>query len=268
MSLLDLGTGNSLYYEHDVAPEGAPTFVFVNALTGNTGAWQGHVAPACRAAGFGTLCYNFRGQIESGLANDVVLSDRTIVEDLERILGEIQPAKPVLVGLSIGGLYAARAILEGAEASGLILLNTLRKIGPRLRWVNDSTFHAAKIGGFPLVMDMMLPLLANPDFLEANRQNHIQTTDYTPEPASSGHYKLMETQASTDWDVPWDRLELPVLTISGLCDRVFFDAEVVAEQRAMLRHGTHIDWPDCGHLIPAERPERLAETIIEFAAKL
>lgn len=82
MSLLELGEGNALYYEHDPAPEGAPTLVFVNALTGNTGAWQGHVAPACRDAGFGTLCYNFRGQIESRLSDDVALSDRTIIEDL------------------------------------------------------------------------------------------------------------------------------------------------------------------------------------------
>ncbi len=260
-----MGNGNALYYEHDTAPEGAPTFVFVNALTGNTGAWQGHVAPACRNAGFGTLCYNFRGQVESSLSDDVSLTDRVIIEDLKRILSELKPSRPVLVGLSIGGLYAARAILEGSEASGLILLNTLRKIGPRLRWVNDATFHAAKVGGFPLMLDMMLPLLTNPDFLEANRPNHIQSTDYTPEPASSGHYKLMETQATTDWHVPWDRLDLPTLTISGLCDRVFFDAEVVAEQRGMLPNGTHLDWPDCGHLIPAERPERLAEAIIGFA---
>lgn len=268
MSLLDLGSGNALYFEHDTAPDGKPTLVFVNALTGNTGAWQNHVAPACRAAGLGTLCYNFRGQVESSLADDVQLSDRVIIEDLKHLLGHVRPSRPVLVGLSIGGLYAARAILEGSEASGLILLNTLRKIGPRLRWVNDATFHAAKVGGFPLMMDMMLPLLTNPEFLEANRQNHIQSTDYTPEPSTSGHYKLMETQSTTDWDVPWDKLDLPVLTISGLCDRVFFDADVVAEQRAMLRQGTHVDWPDCGHLIPAERPERLAEAIIEFAATI
>ena len=268
MGLLKLGSGGALYFEHDAAPQGAATIVFVNALTGNTGAWQSHVAPACRAAGFGTLCYNFRGQVESRLSDDVKLSDRVIIDDLKHLLGELQPTRPVLVGLSIGGLYAARAVLEGSEAIGLVLLNTLRRIGPRLRWVNDATFHAAKVGGFPLMLDMMLPLLTNPDFLEANRPNHIQTTDYVPEPATSGHYKLMETQAGTDWDVPWDSLELPVLTISGLCDRVFFDADVVAEQRAMLRDGRHLDWPDCGHLIPAERPERLADAIIEFAGGL
>lgn len=268
MTLLQLGGGNALYYEHDAAPEGAPTLVFVNALTGNTGAWQGHVAPQCRAAGFGTLCYNFRGQAESSNSDDVALSDRIIVNDLQSMLSEIQPSRPILVGLSIGGLYAARAILEGVEACGLVLLNTLRQIGPRLRWVNDATFQAVKVGGFPLMMDMMMPLLVNPAFLEANRANHIQSTDYTPEPASSGHYRLMETQATTDWDIPWDRLDLPVLTISGLCDRIFLDAEVVAAQRAMLSNGTHLDWPDCGHLIPAERPERLATTIIQFAGAL
>jgi len=268
MPLLEIDGANALYYEHDTAPEGAPTLVFVNALTGNTGAWQGHVAPACRTGGFGTLCYNFRGQIESRISADVQLSDRVIIEDLKLLLAELRPSRPILVGLSIGGLYAARAVLEGSEAAGLVLLNTLRKIGPRLRWVNDATFHAAKVGGFPLMLDMMLPLLTNPDFLKANRANHIQTTDYTPEPPDSGHYRLMETQATTDWDVPWDRISVPVLTVTGLCDRVFHDAEVVEEQRAMIADGTHLDWPDCGHLIPAERPKRLAEALIEFAKGL
>ncbi|WP_416897654.1 MAG: alpha/beta fold hydrolase [Minwuia sp.] len=268
MALLKIGPDDGLYYEHDPAPDGAPTIVFVNALTGSTGAWQGHVAPACRAAGFGTLCYNFRGQVDSPLSAEVTLSDRVIVDDLKLILAELKPARPVLCGLSIGGLYAARAVLEGSEAAGLILLNTLRRIGPRLRWVNDATFHAARVGGFPLMLDMMLPLLTNPDFLEAARPNHIQTTDYIPEDPSSGHYRLMETQAGTHWDVPWQDLRLPVLTITGLCDRVFHDADVVAELRALLPDGRHQDWPDCGHLIPAERPERLAESVIGFANSL
>lgn len=268
MSLLEIDAQNALYYELDEAPGDAPTLVFVNALTGNTGAWQGLVAPACRDAGFGTLCYNFRGQVESRLGKDVQLSDRLIIEDLKLILATLKPSRPVLVGLSIGGLYAARAILEGSEATGLVLLNTLRRIGPRLRWVNDATFHAAKVGGFPLMLDMMLPLLTNPDFLTAARPNHIQSTDYTPEDPSSGHYKLMETQSGTDWDVPWQDLALPVLTISGLCDRVFYDADVVAELKAQLPNGRHLEWADCGHLIPAERPERLAEALIGFANNL
>lgn len=268
MAVLEIGSGNGLHYEYDPPRQDRPTIVFVNALTGSTAAWQGHVAPACRAVGLGTLCYNFRGQADSPFSGDIAFSDDLIVADLRRLLDAVAPPRPVYCGLSIGGLYAARAILEGAPAAGLILLNTLREIGPRLRWINDATFHAVKVGGFPLLMDMMLPLLTNPEFVEAQRANHLQTTDYTPEDPSSGHFRLMATQADTDWSVDWSALTLPVLTVTGLCDRLFHDQAVVARQRALFPDARHIDWPDCGHLVPAERPERLAQAIVDFAGAL
>ena len=67
MARLEIAPGESLYYEYEAPGTSDPpaargmTCVFVNALTGNTGMWRGGIAPALRAAGFGTLCYNFRG---------------------------------------------------------------------------------------------------------------------------------------------------------------------------------------------------------------
>ena len=46
MPVHSLDADNGLYYEHSApARDGAPTFVFVNALTGNTQAWEAVVAP-------------------------------------------------------------------------------------------------------------------------------------------------------------------------------------------------------------------------------
>ncbi len=66
---------NGLYYEHGPPGRaGAPSFVFVNALTGNTQAWEAVVAPRLRDAGFGTLSYNFRGQDGSAFGAGVALN--------------------------------------------------------------------------------------------------------------------------------------------------------------------------------------------------
>jgi hypothetical protein len=59
----ELSAGEALYFEYE--PPGAKnlTFVFVHALTDNTGTWQHtEIGPALRAAGYGTLAWNFRGQ--------------------------------------------------------------------------------------------------------------------------------------------------------------------------------------------------------------
>ena len=138
----------ALYYEHEPPLRDGRTFVFVNALTGSTEMWSGEVCTRLRQAGHGTLCYNFRGQAATVFADDTVLSPAVIVDDLCRLLAEVAPSRPILVGLSIGGLFAARGYLRGAAAEGLVLINTLRKPGRRLDWINRAMVRLAGVGGW------------------------------------------------------------------------------------------------------------------------
>lgn len=267
-TFLELGPKDGLYFEYDAPPRGKPTLVFVNALTGSTAAWQAAVAPKCREAGFGTLCWNFRGQADSPFSEGLELDADLIITDLTTLLQEVAPPRPILVGLSIGGLYASRAILAGAHADGLVLLNTLRHIGPRIAWVNDALLAAVRVGGFPLLLDLYLPLLTNEDFQAANREKYLAATSYAPQDPAHGHFKLMEAAGSTDWNLPYHKLDLPVLTITGLQDRLFLDMDHVTRLRKLLRQAEHLDWADAGHLLPMEHPTRLADALVDFAKRL
>ena len=80
-----------------------------------------------------------------------------------------RPARAVYVGLSIGGLFAARAHLRGATALGLVLINTLPKPGPLLDWLNDAFVRVVEVGGLELLRDLYLPLLMGPAWLKDNR---------------------------------------------------------------------------------------------------
>ena len=93
------------------------------------------------------------------------LNPRLIFDDLIKLLQATKPNRIVLVGLSIGGLFAAQAIQNGAEAEGLVLINTLRKPGLRLDWINKSTFRAFEAGGRELLLDLMAPMLFGPSKL-------------------------------------------------------------------------------------------------------
>jgi 3-oxoadipate enol-lactonase len=268
MSQLELGPADSLYYEYEAPRADHSTLVFVNALTGSTAAWQAAVAPRCRAAGFGTLCWNFRGQADSAFSPTLKLDADLIVADLRTLLDRVAPPSPVLVGLSIGGLYAARAVLAGLQARKLVLLNTLRRIGPRIAWINDALLAAVRTGGFPLLLDLYLPLLTNEEFQRGNRAKFLTADRYVPQDPAHGHFKLMESSGTTDWDVPYDQLKLPVLTITGLQDRLFLDLDIVHELRARLPNARHLEWSDAGHLLPLEHPERLADALIEFGREV
>ncbi|MDH4174052.1 MAG: alpha/beta hydrolase [Betaproteobacteria bacterium] len=266
MAHLDIAPGEALYYEYDAPGAAGATFVFVNALTGNTGTWQhADIGPALRAAGYGTLAWNFRGQAQTRFGASTALTPKLVVEDLQRVVAHAKPPKPIVVGLSIGGLFAAQAVLAGMPAAALVLINTLRKPGARLEWINQATVALARAGGTRLVMEANLPQLVNPDQLAAMRAGVFSGEPYQPMDRADGLYRLLEGSLATDWNFPWDKLKLPVLSMTGLHDRVFRVAQDVDELSAKIAGLRRVEFADAGHLIPVERPAAFAKALLEFA---
>jgi len=267
MPQLEIDDRNALHYVHALPKDDKPTFVFVNALTGTVEHWEAVVAPSLRARGFGTLAHNFRGQAGSPFAPEVELTPALIVEDLVRICTDLAPTRPILVGLSIGGLFAAQAIRAGVDAAGLVYLNTIREIGPRIAWVNDVLGIFAAKTGVGVMMDATFPMLVNPEFLETMKPA-MQKVEIAPLPPEHGHANLLRNSGAADWTFPWDSLTLPTLNVTGLCDRVFLDREIVDKWLGRMADVERLDWSDCGHLAPLERPERLAEALAGFGERL
>ena len=268
MAMLELGPGEGLYHEFAAPAEGGRTFVFVNALTGSTAMWQDEIGPRLRDAGHGTLVYDFRGQAQSPFRPETALDADLIVGDLLALLKAVAPPRPLLVGLSIGGLFAARAWLAGGQGEGLVLINTLRRPGPRLDWINRAMIKAVAAGGTRLLLDMYMPLLVNQERLDEICGDFLDEAPYEPLDPAHGHCNLMTHAATADWDLPYEDLDLPTLVITGLQDRVFYDEADVAALAARLPRGRRLDMADAGHLIPAERPAATAAALLDFAAWL
>lgn len=114
MAELRIDDNNSLFFVYSPPHRNSvPTFVFINALTGSTDHWEAAIAPALRERGLGTLSYNFRGQGNSTFNPQIPLTNALIVTDLVSLMGSPGPSRPILTGLSIGGLYAAKACAGG-----------------------------------------------------------------------------------------------------------------------------------------------------------
>ena len=92
MPNFQLGPQDSLYYEY-AAPktENGFTFIFFNALTGDTSNWETVIGPRLREAGHGTLAYNLRGQTNSKFSPGIKLDVDLIVNDAIQLLAEINP---------------------------------------------------------------------------------------------------------------------------------------------------------------------------------
>jgi pimeloyl-ACP methyl ester carboxylesterase len=184
------------------------------------------------------------------------------------LIGALAPRRPIYVGLSIGGLFAAQAHLAGAPCRGLVLINTLRKAGPRLEWVSAAVHRAALTGGGRLIQDLYLPLLSGPPWQAANRGGFLKEGGYEPLDPASGTALLLATGKSADWELPYERLTMPAVVLSGLQDRVFFDAADVAELSARLPDAQRIDLPDVGHLVTMERPQAIVDACRALAARV
>ena len=68
--------------------------------------------------------------------------------------------------------------------------------------------------------------------------------------------------------MPYERLTLPTLVITGLKDHIFLEQPDLDNLFSRLPRAKQINLDDAGHLIPAERPEALADALLDFAREL
>lgn len=269
MAVFNIGDHDALYYEHQPPSAGdGVTFVFFNALTGDTGAWEAEIGPALREAGHGTCMWNFRGQKDSPFSSPDVITADGIVADSMKLIQAVVPRRPIYVGLSIGGLFAAQAHFGGVPCDGLLFINTLRKAGSRLDWTNRAAHRAALIGGGRLIQDLMLQHLTGPAWQAENSGNFLKDDPYEPLDPDSGPARLLGAGIGSDWNIAYEKLTMPVTVLSGLQDHVFYEAADVAELTKRLPNAEKIDISDIGHLVTMERPAAITRACLALVDRL
>jgi pimeloyl-ACP methyl ester carboxylesterase len=174
----------------------------------------------------------------------------------------------VLVGLSIGGLFAAQAYLAGAAADGLVFINMLRKPNQRLDWINQSMVRLARIGGGRLVMTANMPVIASPKLMAQMWDTTFVDEPYEAPAENDGLFRLMLGSLKTNWDFPYEKLDRPVLLLTGLYDKVFRIDKDIAELKARIPDAGELVYEDAGHLIPLEDPARFTGDLIAFGEHL
>jgi pimeloyl-ACP methyl ester carboxylesterase len=116
-------------------------------------------------------------------------------------------------------------------------------------------------------MEMNLPHLVNPDMLASAREGAV-FGNYTAGDPDDGLFQLLAQSLATDWDLPYEALDVPVLSMTGLYDRVFRVEADKADLAARIADHTEVIFDDAGHLIPAERPEEFTASLLQFMDQL
>ena len=208
------------------------------------------------------MTYNFRGQINSSFEENINLTSEIIISDLIRLINHLNLKNIILCGLSIGGLYAAIASLKKIDVKGLVLINTLRKPSLRLDWINRAMVNAAKLGGSALIMDMGMPVIASPKFLNKIKSDALIFENYKPLEKNDGILKLMEGSLTANWSFDWSKINISTLVMTGHLDKMFRISNDVEELVKKIKNSTTRELSNCGHLIPLEEPKCFQITLL------
>ncbi|WP_299500349.1 alpha/beta fold hydrolase [uncultured Roseobacter sp.] len=265
---IEIDGDNAIHAIHSSPQKGKATFVFLNSMGASTAVWEDEIAPLLRSGGFGTLSFDYRGQGQSTYGATASLEPAEIIADIGFTLAQERPEHPIFVGLSIGGLFAARAWLEGAAADAMVLVNTLRKPSAQVDWINELEARLIAMGGMPLVLDVLRPVLSGCDQLEALRPSHLPKEGYTPWPPEHPRRRLAEGVHKADWGFPWPDLRIPTLVFTGLHDRLFRIQSDVDDILAQIPDVQTLIYPDGGHSLHAEYPQRFVDDLVRFADDL
>ncbi|MEL6982713.1 MAG: hypothetical protein AAFO29_09855, partial [Actinomycetota bacterium] len=138
-----------------------------------------------------TLADRVEGLLRTAPGVQLVIAGRNL-DPVVRRLGT-RPASHLIeaedLALSADQLHdllVDRGAAAGVAAAGMVFLNTLRKIGPRIAWINDALAHFAEIGGAAMFMNATFPMVVNPEFAAKARPNFLQG-GYAPPPPGDGH---------------------------------------------------------------------------------
>ena len=73
---------------------------------------------------------------------------------------------------------------------------------------------------------------------------------------------------TTNWNFPWEDLDVSTLVMTGHFDKVFRVPEDINELISSMKNVIRIEIPECGHLIPLENPELFSYHLSGFIKNL
>ena len=128
--------------------------------------------------------------------------------------------------------------------------------------------NAAKVGGPALIMDMGMPVIASPEFLIKMEEKALDPRNYKSMNEDDDIFKLMKGSLTADWSFDWSLLKIPTMIMTGHFDKMFRIPEDIDEIISKMQNVKRIEIPECGHLIPLEKPKLFSEHILDFVENL
>jgi pimeloyl-ACP methyl ester carboxylesterase len=242
-----------------------------------------HSARMLGDAGWYALTVDLRGHGDSSWSPDGDYSFERFAEDVRTIALSL-PAKPALVGASLGGMASLLAVGEAdkAIASGLVLVD----IAPRVEVAGVARIRAFMrqgLGGFPDLeaaadaVSTYNPHRPRPKDLSGLKKNlrlkedgrwywhwdpRFMALQEPDEPGLDGIPSTRMVQAERLEDAARN-LTLPTLLVRGASSDLLSE-EGAAAMLALVPHATQVDVAGAGHMVAGDRNDRFNAAVVDF----
>jgi pimeloyl-ACP methyl ester carboxylesterase len=249
--------------------DASPPIVLLHGLTGHAHTWD-HMAPAL-AARHHVLAPDQRGHGDTGHTDTYATQD--FVDDLEELAGVWGLGRFVLMGLSMGGHNAmAYASAHPGRVSRLVVIDIPPQMD-RSRAPNwEVISRLAETGHQPMATFEQAVEAARAGNPTAPEENLRYRTKWNLNSLDDGRLVLKyDPRAPARWDPAdlWDSLPsivAPTLLVRG-GKTLVLPAEVAARMVSVIPDAELAEVADSGHSVPTDRPEALAEIVVEWLAR-
>jgi 3-oxoadipate enol-lactonase len=260
-----LADGVTMHYEVHGEKDNNKTIVLLNGLSQATLAWTAILPALVKDHRIILLDLVFQGQ--SGVSEKHRSFDEH-ANDVCSLLNHLDIIDAIICGISYGGAVAQHlAVNHPSKIKGLILVSTFSHKTPHFNAIGDSWVSALNTGGYPLMLDVMLPIVLGEDYFE-NPLIPIATLKQMRigvQPVPDSLIKLMKaTEERLDYRPHLKQIEKPVVIIHGEKD-LLIPVKEAREIQNSIKDSTFRVIEKAGHTLNLEAIPQLSGLIREFS---
>ena len=249
--------GTLLHYRLE-GRAGAPALVFVNSLGTDARIWDEVIAALSRS--WLCLSYDKRGHgLSDAPQGEYSLDDH--LDDLAGLLDHVGIGRPVVIGVSIGGLIAQGLALRAPErVAGLVLCCTAPRMGDAATW--SARIDTARNEGLAPLADPVMERWFSPAFRAGRSTDLVGWRNLFLRTDPLGYANTCATLRDTDLTARIPQIAAPTLILAG-------DADLAAPLD-LVRNCTAIPGSrleiiqGAGHIPSIEQPDELVGLVLDF----
>jgi 3-oxoadipate enol-lactonase len=265
--LHELNDKNRLYFEVSGNQEAAYRLIFLNGLSQSTVAWTA-ISPAFQDSE--VICIDLIFQGKSTCAGDYRTYDQH-ANDVHQLIRAMPPKKNIVCGISYGSAVAQHLLVNYPNAfDGGILLSTFAHATPLFNAIGESWKAALQLGGYPHLLDIMLPTVLGSSYFE-NPFIPIETLKASRVAANLSAENLLKLMQATelrgDYRQQLKHIVCPVMVIHGEED-FLISTLVSKEVAAHIPNAQFRIIPRAGHTLNLEAIPQTIALLREFMAEI